>query len=81
MNKELVEIRHGTHPSDAKESDRRPGPDPSDKPHKVLARSQSGPTLLGEPLERTGQDEAWAGDGIAFSQHQVGGQIMSGPTL
>ena len=67
MNEELVEIRHGTHPSDAEESDRRTGPDPSDKPRKVLARSQSGPTPLGEPRERTGQDETWARDGIAFS--------------
>jgi hypothetical protein len=67
MNEELVEIRHGAHPSDPEESDRRTGPDPSDKPRKVLARSKSGPTPLSEPRERTGQDETWARDGIAFS--------------
>ena len=67
MNEELVEICHGTDPFDAEESDRRARPDPPDKPRKVLALSQSGPTPLAEPRERTGQNEAWPCDGIAFS--------------
>ena len=57
VNEELVEIRHGAHPSDAEESDRRAGPDPPDEPREVRALSQSGPAPLGEPLERTGQDK------------------------
>ena len=67
MNEELVEVRYGTHPSDAEESDRRAGPYPPDEPRKVFALSQSGPTPLGEPREGTRQDKAWSCDGIAFS--------------
>ena len=36
---------------------------------------------LGEPLERTGQNNARPSDEIAFAQYNVGGEIMGGPTL
>ena len=81
MDEELVEICHGAHPPDTEESDRRPGPDPSDQPRKVLALSQSGPPPLAEPRERTRQNKAWPGHEIVFSQHEVGGQVVSGPAL
>jgi hypothetical protein len=81
MNKELVEIRQGADPSDAEEPDGWAGPDPRDEPGEVLALGQSGPTPLGEPLEGTGQNEARAGNEIMFSQHEVGGEIVSSPSL
>jgi hypothetical protein len=81
MNKELVEIRHGTDPSDAEEPDGRAGPDPRDEPRKVLARGQTGPTPLGEPFEGTGQNKTRASNEIVFSQHEVCGQIVSSPAL
>ena len=81
MYKELVEIRHGADPSDAEEPDGRAGADPRDEPRKVMAPSQSGPAPLGEPLKGTGQNEARAGDEVVFSQHEVGGEIVSSPAL
>jgi len=81
MNKELVEIRHCADPSDAEEPDGWAGPDPRDEPRKVLALGQSGPTPLGEPCERTRQNEARTGNEIVFSQHEVGGEIVSSPAL
>lgn len=81
VNKELVEIRQGADPSDAEEPDGRAGPDPRDEPRKVLALGQSGSTPLGESLEATRQNEARAGNEIVFSQHEVGGEIVSSPAL
>jgi hypothetical protein len=46
-----------------------------------MALGQSGPTPLGEPRERTGQNEAGAGNEIVLSQHEVGGEIVSSPAL
>ncbi len=79
MNEELVEIRQAADPSDAEEPDGRAGPDPRDEPREVLAPGQCGPTALGEPLEGTGQNDARAGNQIPFSQHEVGGEIVSSP--
>jgi len=81
VDKELVEIRQGADPSDAKEPDGRAGSDPRDEPCEVLALGQSGPTPLGEPLEGTRQNDARASNEIAFSQHDVGGEIVSSPAL
>jgi hypothetical protein len=81
MNKELVEIRHRTDPPDAKEPNGRAGADPSDQPRKVPAPRQSGPAPLREPFEGTGQNQARAGDQIVFSQHEVGGEIVSSPPV
>jgi hypothetical protein len=81
MNKELVEIRQGADPSDTEEADGRAGADPRDEPREVLALGQCGSTLLGEPLEGTGQNEARAGDEIVFSQHEVGREIVRSPAL
>jgi hypothetical protein len=81
MNKELVEIRHGADPSDAEEADGRAGPDPRDEPGKVLAPGQSGPAPLGEPRERTRQNEARTSNEIVFSQHEVSGEIVRSPAL
>ncbi len=81
MDEELVEVRHVTHPSDAEEPDGRAGSDPRDEPRKVFAPSQPGPTPLGEPFEGTGQNQAGAGNEIVFAQHQVGGEIVSGPAV
>ena len=36
---------------------------------------------LGEPLERARKNDARAGNEIAFSQHDVGGEIVRSPTL
>jgi hypothetical protein len=81
VNKELVEIRQGADPSNAEESDGRAGADPCDEPREVLALGQPGPTPLGEPSEGTRQNEARAGNEIAFAQHEVGGEIVSSPAL
>lgn len=81
MNEELVEVRHLPHPRDTKEPDRRAGPDPGDQPGKVRAPGQSGATPLGEPREGTGQHHAGTGDEIVFTQHQVSGQIVTGPPV
>ncbi len=48
---------------------------------KVLVRSHSRPTAFSETRERTGQDEAWAGDGIVFPQNQMGRQVVSSPAV
>src|SRR5664279_3046783 len=81
VNKELVESRKRTNPANAEEPDRRTGPDPRDQPREILVIGQSRPTLLGEPLKGAGQNEAWASKDIAFSQHEVGGDVVSSPTL
>ncbi len=81
MNKELVEIRHGTDPPDAKEPDGRPGPDPRDQPRKVPAPRQSGPAPFREPSERTRQNKAGTGDQIVLSQHEVSREILRGPAV
>ncbi len=81
VNKELVESRKRTNPANAEEPDRRTGPDPRDQPREILVIGQSRPALLGEPLKGAGQNEAWASKDIAFSQHEVGGDVVSSPTL
>lgn len=80
VNKELVEIRQGADPSDAKEPDGWARPDPCDEPREVHTLGQSGPTPLGEPLEGTRKDDAKAGNEIALSQNDVSGEIVSSPT-
>ncbi len=81
VNKEFVEIRKGADPSDAEEPDGRAGPDSPDEPREILVLAQSDPTPLGEPLEGTRQNDARAGNEIAFSQHEVGGEIVCSPAL
>jgi hypothetical protein len=81
MDEELIEIRHGTDPPDAKEPDGRAGPDPRDQPRKVPAPRQSGPAPLGEPSKGTGQNQARAGDEVVFSQHEVSGEVVRGPAV
>ncbi len=81
VHEELVEIRHRAHPLEAEESDRRPGPNLLDEPRKVRPPRQSRPAPLGEPREGPGQNEAWPGDRIVFSLHQMRGQIVSGPAV
>jgi hypothetical protein len=81
MNKELIEISEGPHPPDAEETDGGAGSDPRDEPREVLAFGQSDPALLGEPLEVSGENEARASNEIAFSQHDVGCEIMSSPAF
>jgi hypothetical protein len=81
VNEELVEIRKGADPSNAEEPDGRAGPDLRDEPREVLALGQLDPTPLGEPLKGARQNEAGAGDEIAFSQHDVSGEIVSSPIL
>ena len=81
VDKELVEIRHGPHPPNAEEAGGRPGPDPRDEPGEVVTLGQCGPALLGEPLEGARQDKAGPGNEIVFSQHKVGGEIMSCPAV
>ncbi len=81
VNEQLVEIGQGADPFNAEETHRRAGPDLRDEPCEVLVLGQSGPASLGEPLEGGGQDEAGAGNEIAFSQHDVGGEIVCSPAL
>ena len=79
MNKELVEIRQSPDPPDAEEADGWAGPDPRNERGEVIAHGQPDPALLGEPLEGSRKDEAGPGNEIVFSQHKVGGEIMSSP--
>jgi hypothetical protein len=81
MNKELVEVRQSPDPPYAERADGWAGPDPRDEPGEVVALGQSDPALLGESLEGARQHEARAGNQIAFSQHQVGGEVMRSPAL
>ncbi len=81
MNKELVEIRQRPHPPKAEEADGRAGPDPRDKPGEVGALGQADSTPLGEPLESARQNEARASNQIAFSQHEMGSEVMSSPAF
>jgi hypothetical protein len=81
MNKELVEVRESPDPPYAERADGWAGPDPRDEPREVLALGQPGSTPLGEQLEGTRQHEARAGNQIALSQHQVGGEVMRSPLL
>jgi hypothetical protein len=81
VNEELVQIREGSDPSDAKEPDGRPRPDPPDEPCEVLALGQLDPPPLGEALGGPRQNEARAGHQIAFSRHDVGSEIVGSPTL
>jgi hypothetical protein len=81
VDEELVEIRHGPHPPKAEEAGGRAGPDPPDERGEVLTLGQSDPALLGEPLEGSRQDEAGPGNEIVFSQHKVGGEVMSSPAV
>jgi hypothetical protein len=81
MNKELVEVRESPDPPYAEEADWRAGPNPRDEPGEVIALGQSDSALLGEPLEGAGQDNAGPGNEIAFSQHDVGCEVMSSPAL
>ena len=52
-----------------------------DEPREILVLAQSDPTQLGEPLEGARQNDARAGNEIAFSQHEVGGEIVCSPAL
>ena len=81
MNKELVEIRQSPDPPDAEEADGWAGTDPRNERGEVAALGQSDPALFGEPLEWARQDEAGPGNEIVFSQHEVGGEIMSSPAF
>jgi hypothetical protein len=42
---------------------------------------QPRPTLLGEPFEWARKDDAGASDGIALTQHEVGGEVSGGPSV
>jgi hypothetical protein len=81
MNEELVQIRKRTDPFKTEEPPRRAAPDARDEPREVLAVSQSGPAAFGEPLEGAGQNEARPANEIAFSQHEMSGEIVSSPAL
>jgi hypothetical protein len=81
MNEELVQVRQRPDPADAEEADGRAGPNPRDEPPEVIAPGQADSALLGEPLKGAGQDHARSGDEIAFSQHEMRCEIMSGPAL
>ena len=48
---------------------------------KSLLLCQPHPAPLGEPLERAREHEAGASDEIALTQHDVGGEVVSGPAL
>jgi len=75
---ELVEAREPTHPSDAEETSRRPGPERGDKPGEVPARERSLPPF-GEAAPRAGQDEPWAGQTVALAQDEMRGDIAGRP--
>jgi hypothetical protein len=81
MNKELVEVRQSPDPPYAERADGWAGPDPRDEPGEVVALGQSDPALLGESLEGARQDNAGPSNEIAFSQHEMGNEIVSGPAV
>jgi hypothetical protein len=81
MNKELVEVRESPDPPYAERTDGWAGPDPRDEPGEVVALGQPGSTLLGESLEGARQDNAGPSNEIAFSQHEMGGEIVGGPAV
>ena len=56
-------------------------PDPPDEPPELSLLRQPHPAALGEPSEQPRKDHAGAGDEIALTQHEVGGQVVRGPAL
>ena len=81
VNEELVQVWDGPDPSDAEEPEGRTRADPRDQRREVLALRESGPAPLGEPLEGARKNDARAGDEVAFSQHDVSGEIVRSPTF
>ena len=81
VDEELVQVRDGADPPDAEEPGRWARPDPRDQPPEVLALRESGPAPLGELLEGARKNNARAGREIAFSQHEVSGEIVRSPTF
>ena len=60
---------------------RRARPDPGHEPREVVAVRESHPSPLGEPLERAGEHEAGPSHEIALPQHEMGGEVVSGPAF
>ncbi|MFW3115915.1 hypothetical protein MHAE_19296 [Mycobacterium haemophilum DSM 44634] len=81
VDEELVEVRQGTDPSDAEESGRWARLDPRDKPPEFSLPGELHSASLRKPLERPGKDHARANDEIAFTQHEMGGEVLGGPAL
>jgi hypothetical protein len=81
VDEEFVKVREGPDPADAEKSGRRARPDPRDEPLELSAIRQPHPASLGESLEKAWKDEAGASDEIAFTQHDVGGEVFGSPTV
>src|SRR6476620_1502055 len=81
VDAKLVQIGVSADPSDAKETERRPGPNLRDEPRELALLGQRGPAFLGEPSERYRQHQTGAGNRVALTQHEVGGEVSGGPTF
>src|SRR5262249_51586487 len=79
VDEELIEIRHGTHPSDAKEAGRWPRSDAPHEPSEVSPICQGHPATLGELLEGSRQDEARTCDDISLAHHEMRREITRSP--
>ena len=77
VDEELVEVRKRADPADAEESGRWARPDPRDERLELPALRQPRPASLGEPLERAGKDQAWAGNEIVLTQREVGDVLVT----
>jgi hypothetical protein len=80
VDEELVQVRERADPVNAEETGRRPGSDSIHEPREVVAFGEPAAALLGEALERSGQDDARAGEEVALAQHDVRGEIVRAPT-
>ena len=48
---------------------------------RTLCALPASPCPLGEPLEQARKNETGASDGIALTQHDVGGEVSGGPSV
>ena len=81
VDEKLVQVWEGADPSDAKQSGRWARPNPRDEPPELCVLCQPRPASLGEPLEQARKNETGASDGIALTQHDVGGEVSGGPAV
>jgi hypothetical protein len=81
VDEKLVQVCNRADPSDAKQSGRWARSNPRDEPPELCVLCQPRPAPLGEPLEQARKNETGASDGIALTQHDVGGEVSGGPAV
>jgi hypothetical protein len=81
VDEELVQVREGTHPTDAEEAGGWARSDPRDEPPELPRLRQPHPASLGESLKRFRKDDARRRNEIMLAEHEVGSEVVRGPAL